>query len=275
VPFNKEAEIKKAVELAKKADVVILYVGTNLAVEAEGLDRTSLSLPGNQEELAEAVIKANPKTVVVLMNAGPLTIPWIKQNAPAIIEAWWAGESGGNAIADVIFGDVNPGGKLPFTVYASEEQVPPQDEYDVTKGFTYMYLKGKPLFPFGHGLSYTEFSYSNLKIGSKTIKADGTQTITFDVKNVGKRDGDEVAQLYVRDVECSVVRPSRELRGFERISLKAGEKKTVTLTLPGDKLSFYDEKTHGFIVEPGTFELMVGSSSEDIRLKGKFDVSSK
>ncbi len=275
VPFNKEAEIKKAVELAKKADVVILYVGTNLAVEAEGLDRTSLSLPGNQEELAEAVIKANPKTVVVLMNAGPLTIPWIKQNAPAIIEAWWAGESGGNAIADVIFGDVNPGGKLPFTVYASEEQVPPQDEYDVTKGFTYMYLKGKPLFPFGHGLSYTEFSYSNLKIGSKTIKADDTQTITFDVKNVGKRDGDEVAQLYVRDLECSVVRPSRELRGFERISLKAGEKKTVTLTLPGDKLSFYDEKTHGFIVEPGTFELMVGSSSEDIRLKGKFDVSSK
>ena len=179
MPFNKEAEIKKAVELAKKADVVILYVGTNLAVEAEGLDRTSLSLPGNQEELAEAVIKANPKTVVVLMNAGPLTIPWIKQNAPAIIEAWWAGESGGNAIADVIFGDVNPGGKLPFTVYASEEQVPPQDEYDVTKGFTYMYLKGKPLFPFGHGLSYTEFSYSNLKIGSKTIKADDTQTITL------------------------------------------------------------------------------------------------
>lgn len=272
VPFNKEEELKKAVELAKKADVAILYVGTTLAIEAEGRDRTTLVLPGNQEELVEAVLAANPKTVVVEMNAGPLAVPWIKDNVPAIVEAWWAGEEGGNAIADVLFGNVNPGGKMPLTVYASDSQVPPQDEYDISKGFTYMYLKGAPLFPFGHGLSYTKFKYSKLAISSPNIRADGKITVSVNVKNAGSKDGDEVVQLYIHDVECSVVRPTKELRGFERISLKAGENKTVTMTVPGEKLSFYDEKTHQFVVEPGTFEVLVGSSSSDIRLQGKFDV---
>ncbi|HEY5499514.1 MAG TPA: glycoside hydrolase family 3 C-terminal domain-containing protein, partial [Bacteroidales bacterium] len=271
-PFNKELELQKAVEIAKKADVVILYIGTTLATEAEGRDRTSLGLPGNQEELVEAVMAVNPKTVVVEMNAGPLTVPWVKEHVPAIIEAWWGGEEGGNATADVIFGNVNPSGKLPLTVYASEAQVPSQDEYDISKGYTYMYVKGEPLFPFGHGLSYTKFSYSKMKISAKNILADGSVTVSFEVKNVGKREGDEVAQLYIHDEECSVVRPVKELRGFERVTLKAGESKTVTLTVPGEKLAFYDEKSHGFVVEPGRFEVMVGSSSEDVRLKGWFEV---
>jgi beta-glucosidase len=171
IPLNKEEELRKAVEAAKKADVAILYVGTTLAVEEEGRDRTSLTLPGNQEELVKAVLAVNPRTIVVEMNAGPLTIPEIKEKAPAILEAWWLGEEGGNAIADVIFGNVNPGGKLPLTVYASESQVPPVDEYDVTKGFTYMYLNGKPLFAFGHGMSYTKFAYTNLKLVSKKNKS--------------------------------------------------------------------------------------------------------
>lgn len=273
--LNKEEELKKAVEIAKKADVVILYVGTTLAIEAEGRDRKTLALPGNQEELVEAVMAANPKTIVVEMNAGPLATPWIKENVPAMIEAWWGGEEGGNAIADVIFGNVNPGGKLPLTVYASEQQVPSQDEYDISKGFTYMYIKGAPLFPFGHGLSYTNFKYSNMKISSKKINADGKVTVSVDVQNIGKREGDEVVQLYIHDVVCSVVRPTKELRGFKRIGLKAGETKTVTLTVPGDKLAFYDEKTHKFLVEPGAFEVLVGSSSEDIRLKDTFDVIKK
>ena len=271
-PFNREEELKKAVEIAKKADVVILYVGTTLAIEAEGRDRKTLALPGNQEELVEAVMAANPKTVVVEMNAGPLATPWMKENVPAMVEAWWGGEEGGNAIADILFGDVNPSGKLPLTVYASDAQVPSQDEYDVTKGFTYMYINGAPLFAFGHGLSYTQFKYSNMKISSKNIKADGKVTVSVNVKNVGSREGDEVVQLYLHDVVCSVKRPTKELRGFERINLKAGENKTVTITVPGDKLSFYDEKTHQFIVEPGAFEVMVGSSSDDIRLKDKFTV---
>ena len=271
-PFDVKAELAKAVDAAKQSDVAILYLGTTLAVEAEGRDRTSLGLAKEQQDLFNAVIAVNPRIIVVLINAGPLTIPQMKEKAPAIIEAWWNGEQGSNAIADVIFGNVNPGGKLPYTVYASESQVPPQDEYDITKGFTYMYLNGKPLFPFGHGLSYTSFSYSKLKIAEKKVPANGKVTVSVDVKNTGKVAGDEVVQLYVHDVVASVKRPTKELRGFERITLKPGETKTVTITVPAEKLSFYDEKTHGFIVEPGMFDIMVGSSSEDIRLQDKIEV---
>ncbi len=273
VPFDKEAELRRAVEVAGKADVAIVHVGTTLNVEAEGRDRTNLGLPGNQEELVKAVVQANPRTVVVLLNAGPLTIPWIKEHAPAIVEAWWAGQEGGNAIADVIFGDVNPGGRLPYTVYASENQVPPQDEYDISKGFTYMYLNGAPLFAFGHGLSYTQFKYSNLELSAKQIPAHGTVIVTVDVENTGERAGDEVVQLYVRDVECRVKRPARELRGFERVHLRPGQSKTMRFELPGEKLAFYDENTHGFVVEPGAFEVLVGSSSQDIRVTGRFHVT--
>ena len=269
-PFNKEEELKKAVDLAKKADVVILYVGTTLAIEAEGRDRTSLALPGNQEDLIKAVLAVNPKTIVVLMNAGPLTIPYVKEHAPAIIEAWWGGEQGGNAMADIIFGNVNPGGKMPLTVYAEESQVPSQEEYDVTKGFTYMYINGKPLFPFGHGLSYTEFSYSNLKLSSKQITGSGKITVTATIKNIGKLAGDEVVQLYIHDVSPSLKRPIKELRGFQRISLQPGASKTISFNIPWDKLAFYDEKIHDFRVEAEPIDVMIGSSSEDIRLNAQF-----
>ena len=269
---NEDDSITQAVAVARGADVGIVYVGTNNKIESEGRDRTSLSLPGRQEELVKAVCAANPKTVVVLMNAGPLTIPWMKENVPAILEAWWNGVEGGDAIADVLFGMVNPGGRLPHTVYASESQVPPQDKYDVTKGFTYMYLNGKPLFPFGHGLSYTAFRYSNLQVSPRQIPANGKATVSLEVENIGKRAGDEVVQLYVHDVECSVKRPAKELRGFERITLQPGGRKTVTFTLPAEKLAFWDVKTHGWLVEPGAFEVLVGSSSEDIRVHGQCEV---
>jgi beta-glucosidase len=274
VPFNQEEELKKAVALAKAADAAIVYVGTNLQVEAEGRDRTSLRLPGNQEALVLAVLAANPRTIVVQLNAGPLAIPEIKEKAPAILEAWWLGEEGGNAMADVMFGTVNPGGKLPLTVYASDAQVPPVDEYDVTKGFTYMYLNGAPLFSFGHGLSYTTFRYSDLTLPSKKFRDSDTITVRVAVQNSGKRTGDEVVQLYVHDKESSVKRPSKELRGFERVTLHPGEKKIVHFKLPVSKLSFYDEKTHGFVVEPGAFDIMIGSSSSDIRLQQKIEVVS-
>ena len=272
-PFNSAEELTKAVEAAKKADVAIVYVGTTLAIEAEGRDRTSLELPGNQLDLVKAVVAANPRTVVVLMNAGPLTIPWIKENVPAIVEGWWDGEQGGNAIADVIFGNVNPAGRLPLTVYASADQVPPQDEYDITKGFTYMYVKGKPLFAFGHGLSYTDFRYSNLRFSTNRISATGELSVTLDVQNVGASAGDEVVQLYVHDVESSVTRPAKELRGFSRINLGRGEQKSVRFVVPAEKLAFYDETKHAFFVEPGAFEIMVGSSSEDIHLTDRFEVA--
>jgi len=274
-PFDKAEALRQAVEAAKKADVAIVYVGTTLDVEAEGRDRTKLDLPGNQEELVRAVLAVNPKTVVVLLNAGPLTIPWVKENAPAILEAWWCGEEGGNAMADVIFGDVNPGGRLPYTVYASESQVPPQDEYDITRGFTYMYLDGKPLFPFGHGLSYTAFRYANLRLSDRRVPQNGSLTAAVDVSNTGKRDGDEVVQLYVREVKPGVKRPVKELRGFQRIHLRAGETKTVTISVPAEKLAFYDESRHAFFVKPGTFRILIGASSDDIRAEAGFEVGLK
>ncbi|MEO6916979.1 MAG: glycoside hydrolase family 3 C-terminal domain-containing protein [Chitinophagaceae bacterium] len=268
-------QFQQAVDVAKKADVVIVFAGTTLDVEAEGRDRNSLGLPGAQEQLIEAVMAANARTIVVEMNAGPLTVPVIKEKAAAMLEAWWAGEEGGNAIADILFGNVNPGGKLPLTVYADAAQVPSVDEYDVTKGFTYMYLNGKPLFPFGHGLSYTTFKYSDFKIPVKKISDKENFSVSVTVSNTGKVKGDEVAQLYVHDVVCSVKRPGKELRGFQRVTLNPGEKKTLTFIIPANKLAFYDEKTHGFIVEPGMFDIMIGSSSEDIRQNGQIEVVKK
>jgi beta-glucosidase len=265
--------LNKAVEAAKRADVAILYLGTTTGIEQEGRDRTSLGLPANQEKLAEAVIAANPRTVVVLMSAGPLTVPWLQQHARAMLQGWWLGEEGGNAIADVIFGEVNPAGRLPYTIYASQAQVPPQDEYDISKGFTYMYVKGEPLYPFGYGLSYSTFKYAKLRVSPERFSADQNISVTVDVKNTGRRAGDEVVQLYTRELNPSVVRPVRELRGFQRVTLAPGETKTLTFTVPAEKLAFYDEIQHRFVVEPGKYEIQIGASSADIRLRAGVQVA--
>ena len=265
--------LASAVALAKQADVAIVFVGTHSGIEHEGRDRETLGLTGTQEELVLAVAAANPRTIVVEMSAGPLVVPRIKDRVPALLQAWWPGEEGDHAIADILFGDVNPAGRLPHTVYASESQVPPIDEYDITQGFTYMYLKNAPLFAFGHGLSYTTFGYSNLRLSEKNIRSDGTVTVSIDVQNTGKRAGDEVAQLYIREVKPVVKRPAKELRGFQRVTLAPGEKRTLTFTLPAEKLAYWDESTHAFVVNPGAFELLVGASSEDIRETARIDVS--
>ena len=186
--------------------------------------------------------------------------------------AWWAGEEGGHAIADVLFGDVNPAGRLPHTVYASEAQVPPQDEYDIARGFTYMYVNGEPLFPFGHGLSYTQFRYGGLHLSEKEITPTGSVTVNVEVENAGNRVGDEVVQLYTHAVSPRVKRPAKELRGFARVALKSGEKKTVSFAVPGAKLAFWDEKSHAFVTEKGVYELLVGASSDDIRAKSEVEV---
>jgi beta-glucosidase len=255
---------------AAKVDVAIAIVGTTLQDEAEGRDRTSLGLPPDQEQLVRAVVAANPRTVVVLQNAGPLTIPWIKEHAAAILEAWWGGEEGGTALAEAIFGDINPAGRLPNTVYASAEQVPPQDEYDVSKGFTYMYVHGDPLFAFGHGLSYTKFRYSDLRVITASFTTDSPLTVSVDVQNIGKRAGDEVVQLYIRAINSRVPRPRLQLRGFCRVPLAAGENKTVTFVLPVEQLAYYDVAQHGFRVESDEYEVLVGCSSQDIRAKARF-----
>ena len=269
---NERGGLEEAAANARNADVAVVFVGTDARVEQEGYDRKALGLPGDQEKLVEAVFAANPKTVVVEMSAGPLTAPWLKSHIPALLQAWWAGEEGGHAIADVLFGDVNPAGRLPHTVYASEAQVPPQGEYDITKGFTYMYVNGAPLFPFGHGLSYTQFRYGSLHLSEKKITATGSVTVHIEVENAGKRAGDEVVQLYTHAVSPSVKRPAKELRGFARVALKPGEKKTVAFAVPGAKLAFWDEKAHAFVTEKGAYEILVGASSDDIRAKSEFEV---
>jgi beta-glucosidase len=273
VPFYPDEEWEKALSAAKQADAVVVVVGTTLAYEREGYDRTSLGLPDRQAELVQAVLAANPKSIVVEVNAGPLTIPTIKEQAPAILETWWNGEEGGNALADVLFGHVNPGGKLPYTVYASEEQVPPQDQYDVSKGFTYMYIQGRPLFAFGHGLSYTNFSYSDLKISNKQISPTGSLSLSLVVKNTGRVQGDEVVQVYTHAPDSPVQRPSEELRGFARVSLAPGESKTINIEVQASRLAYYDESRSKFVVQAGTYDLRVGSASDDIRLKGQFQVT--
>jgi beta-glucosidase len=265
--------IAAAAAAARDADVALLFVGTTTAIEHETLDRKSLRLFGRQEELVKAVFAANPRTVVIQISAGPLAVPWLKERIPAMLQAWWPGEEGGHAVADVLFGNVNPAGRLPHTVYAADEQVPPLDQYDISQGFTYMFLRDAPLFPFGHGLSYTKFTYANVRLSAEAIPVNGELTVSVDVTNAGARPGDEVAQLYVRSTNSRVKRAAQELRGFQRLSLNPEETKTVTFTLDAAKLAYWDDETHAFLAEPGDYEILVGASSADIRLRSRFTIT--
>jgi beta-glucosidase len=273
VKYDPGTDPAAAAAAAKGADVAIVFVGTNLKVEAEDRDRRDMNIPGAQQKLIEAVFAANQKTVVVLMNAGPLSTKWARDNMPAMLEAWYAGEEGGNAVADVLLGDFNPAGRLPYTVYESAKDVPPNDDYDITHGYTYMYFKGESVFPFGHGLSYTSFEYGPLTLSTDKIAANGTITLSVDVTNTGKRAGDEVVQFYGHEEKCSVVQPIQKLVAFARVHLQPGEKKTVTQEMPASRMQIYDETQHKFAVEPGTFDVMVGSSSKDIRSKSHYEVT--
>lgn len=266
---NDAQAVEQAVALAKRSDVVVLCLGTDLHVEAEGRDRRNLDLPGAQEQLLEAVYSANPKTVLVLMTAGPLAVTWAQDHVPAILSAWYPGEAGGTAIARALFGMDNPGGHLPYTVYASLDGVPPQNEYDVSKGFTYQYFKGIPLYAFGFGLSYTRFEFSHLEVKGSAAGAGGEVAISFQVKNGGDRAGSEVAQVYTHREKSAVYQPIRSLRAFRRVQLEPGETKTIELRIAAKDLAYYDVGKHAFVREPGTYEIQVGASSDDIRLRGK------
>ena len=272
-PVDAAAELAKAVELAKTSDIAIVCVGTNATIEHEARDRTSLGLPGGQQALVEAVVAANPRTIVVLMSAGPLTVPWIKDHAPAVLQAWWGGDEGGNALADVLVGDVNPAGRLPYTVYASETQVPSQDEYDVSKGFTYQYLRGEALYAFGHGLSYTTFAYRDLALSALTAKDGDILTVSATVANTGSRAGDEVVQVYVSEPAGKVAKPKQRLAGFARVPLAAGAQTTVKIPIEIARLRFWDETTHRFVAEPGSYTVRVGGSSIAQPLTATFTVA--
>ncbi len=283
----------EAVKAASSADAAVVVVGeqqesihhgsndpNDRPTDGEGYDVASLDLTGVQEDLIRAVYETGKPTVVVLVNARPLSIRWTAEHVPAIVEAWEPGEKGGQAVAEVLFGDVNPSGKLAITVPRHSGQLPayynykPSKQYWISGGWgrRYVDMPATPLFPFGYGLSYTKFEYSNLRIDPPQIHAAGTARVIVDVKNVGEREGTEAPQLYIHEMLGSVSTPVKQLRGFKRLDLKPGETKTADFILGPDDLMLLNRDKH-WVVEPGKVEIMVGSSSADIQAKGTLDVA--
>jgi beta-glucosidase len=272
-PTNGFAE---ALSVAERSDVVVMCLGISPELEGEegavansdgGGDKLDLSLPGMQEELLKAVVQTGKPVILLLLNGSPLEINWAQEHVPAIIEAWYPGEEGGTAVADVLFGDYNPGGRLPVTFVKSLEQLPPFRDYSM-KNRTYRYLEEKPLYPFGYGLSYTSFEYTNLKVNQREFHTGQIEEVqvTVEVENTGKMTGDEVVQLYVKDVEASVAVPRWELKGFKRLKLKPGEKKEVEFKLGPRQLALIDEEGK-CLLEPGLFRIYVGGQQPDNRSK--------
>ena len=274
------AGFQEAVALAKTSDVAIVFVGEIHDMVGEAASRATLDLPGRQMELVQAIHATGKPTVVVLVNGRPLSVRWIVNNVPAIFESWMGGTQSGNAIADILFGEVNPGGKLPVTVPRAVGQVPiyynhmntgrpPEAQNRYTS--KYYDLPWTPLFPFGYGLSYTRFKISNLQLSAPRIGAGGKLTVTVEVENTGRRAGDEVVQLYIRDLVATMTRPVKELKGFQRVSLQPGEKRRVEFVLGSEHLGFWNREMR-YVVEPGEFSVMVGANSVDV-LEAKFNVN--
>jgi beta-glucosidase len=283
VNFAHDNSWGSAVRAARAADVAIVVVGNHPTCNAgwakcplpsdgkESIDRKSITL--EQEELVKQVLAANPRTVVVLISSFPFAIQWTEEHAPAIVHMAHNSQEEGNALADVLFGDYNPAGRLVVTWPMSLDQLPPMMDYDIRHGRTYMYFRQKPLYPFGHGLSYTTFAYSNLRTSSEKLKHDGEITVSVDVRNTGSRAGNEVVQMYVAHVNSKVERPIEELKGFKRIALQPGETKTVRLPLKASALAYWNSAKGAFEVEPDQANVKVGSSSADIKLQQVVSVS--
>jgi beta-glucosidase len=282
VSFASSDDVDAAVNLAKSSDVAICVVGNDPICDApwaktespnegkESVDRKGIDL--DEEPLVKKVFAANPHTIVVLISSFPYAINWTQENIPAIVHMTHCSQEEGSALADVLFGDYNPAGRLVETWPKSLSQIPDLMDYDIRHGRTYMYFKGEPLYAFGYGLSYTNFEYSNLK-SADTLAPDGTLDVSVDVKNTGSRDGDEVVQLYVKHIGSGVLRPNKELKGFARVPLKAGETKTVKLQLPAAKLAYWNTTANQWVVERDQVQLMVGTSSADLKLNKTIQIT--
>jgi beta-glucosidase len=276
-------DVAAAVALAKSSDVAIVCVGNSPNADnkwmkvnddsegREGIDRQNITLGSGQEDLVKEVFAANPKTVVVLISSFPYAINWAQENIPAILHLAHSSQEQGNALADVLFGDYNPAGRLCQTWPKSLEQIPPMLDYNIRHGRTYMYFKGQPLYPFGYGLSYTTFQFSKLEAPA-TAAAGATVSVSFDVTNTGNVAGAEVAQLYVSDPSAHVDRPERELKGFSKVRLAPGETRHVTLALDARAFSYWDEPAHKWTIDPGKFIVRVGDSSENTPLSAEIDL---
>ncbi|HYG34052.1 MAG TPA: glycoside hydrolase family 3 N-terminal domain-containing protein [Clostridia bacterium] len=271
-PAEDRRQIVEAVEVAKQADVIVLAIGGNeqTSREAWGLkhmgDRTSLDLVGRQDELVDAMLATGKPVIVFLFNGRPLSISNVAKNVPVIFECWYLGQECGRAVADVLFGDVNPGGKLPISSPRSVGHLPVFYNYKPSARRGYLWDDASPLFPFGFGLSYTTFKLENVRLAKKRIARDGSTRVLVDVTNTGKRAGSEVVQMYIRDCVSSVTRPVKELKGFKKVSLNPGEMQTVVLEITPESLAFYDVNMN-YVVEPGEFEILIGNSSRDVDLQ--------
>jgi len=274
-PVPAETLAVAAVNAARQADAVVLFLGLTARMEGEemslqiagfrGGDRTQIDLPASQQRLLERVVAVGKPTVLVLLNGSALAVTWAQEHVPAIVEAWYPGQAAGSAIADVLFGDYNPAGRLPVTFYRSVDDLPAFDDYRMA-GRTYRFFGGSPLYPFGHGLSYTTFAYKHLRTTTETLRSDGSVTVRVDVTNTGARVGDEVVQLYVQHLGSVVERPNKDLRGYRRVTLGPGETRTVELPLRGSSLAYWNPDTHRWVVEAEPVRIQVGASSADIRL---------
>ena len=275
-----------AVEAAKASDVAIVVIGNHPTCDAgwgkcdalsdgkESIDRRSIDLQPAQDQLIKDVFKANPRTIVVIKSSFPFTINWAQENVPAIVHMAHNSQEEGNALADVLFGDYNPAGRLVQTWVKSIDDLPPMMDYNIRNNRTYMYFKSQPLYPFGYGLSYTTFAYTNLRTSASRLAKDGQVTVSVNVRNTGKRDGQEVVQLYVKHMGSKVERPIEELKGFERVALKAGETKTVRIALKAKDLAYWDAQTKQWVVEDEKVNLMVGASSAGVKLQQTINVGS-
>ncbi len=286
VRYASSDDAQAAAKLASSADVATVVVGNHPTCNApwnktespsegkESVDRKAITL--DEEPLVQAVYAANPRTVVVLVSSFPYAINWTQQNVPAILHMTHCSQEEGNALADVLSGDYIPAGRLVQTWPSSLDQLPPLMDYNIRHGRTYMYFSGEPLYPFGYGLSYTTFDYSNLQTSADALAADNKASITVsvDVKNTGQRDGDEVVQLYVKHLGSKVDRPLKELKGFSRVPLKSGETKTVRMTLGAKQLAYWEPSRHDWVIEPDRVQLMIGASSSDIKLNHTITVGS-
>ncbi len=268
-----QAEFDKAIGMAKSSDVAIVVLGTDLEVADESHDRSNITLPGVQEQLLKEVFQANPKTILVLVTGASLAVSWANDYLPAIICSWYNGQAQGTALTEVVFGQFNPKGKLTTTWYRSLADLPSFNDYNIRNNRTYMYFTGTPLFPFGYGLSYTTFEYSNLKISNNNLNKGDSVVISTDIRNSGTMTGTEIAQFYVQVESPYLVRPQKELKGFAQVTLEPGETRTVDFVLKHDALAYYDENDKTFVVETSKTHIMVGASSSDIRLKGSVMVT--
>jgi beta-glucosidase len=257
---------EEALSHAANADLIIYAGGITPAQEGEGFDRDSIELPEVQEKLVRMLHATGKPMVMVNCSGSAMALPWEAENLPAILQVWYPGQEGGRAIGEILFGDVNPSGHLPVTFYASTSELPDFRDYSMSNR-TYRYYNGKPLFAFGHGLSYTRFDYKSGKLESEKIAANGTAKVSFTVKNIGEYDGDDVAQIYYRHINSKVPQPKLALCGFTRFNLKRDESKIITIEVPTERLRYWDTEKKQYTVEPGNYEILIGSASDDIRLK--------